>query len=160
MWTILLILPLGGEGTWAVRTGSSIVMETPAFCWLMDLRVKVSPNVTKESTRTAFSHSTAGSLPATLHQAANHSSIQMCQMSMTWQGARAESHCGDSGIVRFKPSSQQCPGRQTQKTSEIQGRRHQMLKWVQTWASENSDSRTSPTFLYFMLHRWGQGDLY
>lgn len=43
---MLLILPLGGEGTWAVRTGSSIVMETPDFCWLMDLRVKVSPNVT------------------------------------------------------------------------------------------------------------------
>jgi len=45
---MLLILPLGGEGTWAVRTGSSIVMETPDFCWLMDLRVKVSPNVTKK----------------------------------------------------------------------------------------------------------------
>lgn len=67
---MLLILPLGGEGTWAVRTGSSIVMETPDFCWLMDLRVKVSPNVTKKNVRTAFSHSTAGSLPFISHQAA------------------------------------------------------------------------------------------
>lgn len=87
---MLLILPLGGEGTWAVRTGSSIVMETPDFCWLMDLRVKVSPNVTKK--RAVFSHSTAGSLPVTLYQAASHSSIQMCQESIMWQGTRAESH--------------------------------------------------------------------
>ena len=52
---MLLILPLGGEGTWAVRTGSSIVMETPDFCWLMDLRVKVSPNVTEKRAQEQFS---------------------------------------------------------------------------------------------------------
>lgn len=43
---MLLILPRGGEGTWAVRTGSSMVMDTPDFCWLMERRVKVSPKVT------------------------------------------------------------------------------------------------------------------
>lgn len=47
MWTMLLTLPRGGEGTWAVRTGSSMVMETPERCWLMERRVRVSLSVTK-----------------------------------------------------------------------------------------------------------------
>lgn len=70
---MLLILPLGGEGTWAVRTGSSIVMETPDFCWLMDLRVKVSPKVTKKRAQSSFQESVLlahGSLPFILYSVA------------------------------------------------------------------------------------------
>lgn len=45
-WTILETFPRGGEGCWAVRTGSSMVMETPIFCWLMERRMRVSLGVT------------------------------------------------------------------------------------------------------------------
>lgn len=80
---MLLILPLGGEGTWAVRTGSSIVMETPDFCWLMDLRVKVSPNVTEKRAQEQFSGvSPAGSqLPSFHSLLSSHSPNQMCQLA-------------------------------------------------------------------------------
>lgn len=47
MWTMQETLPRGGEGCRAVRTGSSIVMETPVFCWLMERRMRVSPRVTR-----------------------------------------------------------------------------------------------------------------
>lgn len=47
MWTILETLPRGGEGCLAVRTGSSIVMETPVFCWLIERRMRVSPGLTR-----------------------------------------------------------------------------------------------------------------
>ena len=43
-------LPRGGEGCWDVRTGSSIVMETPVFCWLMERRMRVSLGVTRIKT--------------------------------------------------------------------------------------------------------------
>lgn len=47
MWTILETFPRGGEGCWAVRTGSSMVMETPVFCWLIERRMRVSLGVTR-----------------------------------------------------------------------------------------------------------------
>lgn len=45
-WTILETLPRGGEGCLVVRTGSSIVMDTPDFCWLMERRTRLSLGVT------------------------------------------------------------------------------------------------------------------
>lgn len=42
MWTIQETLPRGGEGWRAVRTGSSMVMETPVLCWLMERRTRAS----------------------------------------------------------------------------------------------------------------------
>lgn len=44
---MLETFPRGGEGFRAERTGSSIVMETPVFCWLMERRMKVSLGVTR-----------------------------------------------------------------------------------------------------------------
>ena len=37
----------GGEGCFAARTGSSMVMLTPDFCWLMERRTSVSLGITE-----------------------------------------------------------------------------------------------------------------
>lgn len=154
---MLLILPLGGEGTWAVRTGSSIVMETPDFCWLMDLRVKVSPNVTEENVRTAFSHGTAGPflLFPTKQQPFRLDAPRTHNAAGTRQNLIVESQ-----TLRFKPSSQQYLG----NTTENLWNTRQQASHAQMGPNEGlRDFRgccRSPTFLYFMLHRWGQGSLH
>lgn len=45
-WTMLDSLLRGGDGCLAVRTGSSMVILTPDFCWLMERRISVSLGVT------------------------------------------------------------------------------------------------------------------
>lgn len=47
-WTMLDSLPRDGEGCLVVRTGSSMVTDTPDFCWLMERRTTLSLGVTVE----------------------------------------------------------------------------------------------------------------
>lgn len=55
---MLETLPRGGEGWRAVRTGSSMVIDTPDFCWLIERRMRLSLGITgieRETTvNTAF----------------------------------------------------------------------------------------------------------
>ncbi len=44
---MLEVFPRGGESWRPVRIGSSIVMDTPDFCWLMERRTKESLGVTE-----------------------------------------------------------------------------------------------------------------
>ena len=45
-WMMLESLPRHGEGCLVVRMGSSMVMDTPDFCWLMERRTTLSLGVT------------------------------------------------------------------------------------------------------------------
>ena len=46
-WMMFETFPRGGEGWLVVRTGSSIVTDTPDFCWLMERRTRLSLGVTE-----------------------------------------------------------------------------------------------------------------